>query len=201
MKLTIDENACKKVKLSLPEVLMITLVKTGVNIETLLKQMKEKQILIEEHTILGTNLLVTQRWSDLSDRALLSADKSVPDNKRLENLAKSLMEVFPVGKKEGTSQYWKGNLRDNTLRLAKFFKLYGDKYTDEQMIEAAKNYVSSHNGKYQYMRVLKYFIWKDTRKVNSEGEGYIEEVSDLAAFIENAKDEKNLKEDWMSTMI
>lgn len=201
MKITIDENACKKVKLSLPEVLMITLVKTGVNIETLLKQMKEKQILVEEHTLLGTNLLVTQRWSDLSDKALLSADKSVPDNKRLENLAKSLMEVFPAGKKEGTSQYWKGNLRDNTLRLAKFFKLYGDKYTDEQMIEAAKNYVSSHNGKYQYMRVLKYFIWKDTKKVNSEGEGYIEEVSDLAAFIENAKDEKNLKDDWMSTMV
>ena len=201
MKITIDEDACKKVKLSLPEVLMITLVKTGVNIETLLKQMKEKQILVEEHTLLGTNLLVTQRWSDLSDKALLSADKSVPDNKRLENLAKSLMEVFPAGKKEGTSQYWKGNLRDNTLRLAKFFKLYGDKYTDEQMIEAAKNYVSSHNGKYQYMRVLKYFIWKDTRKVNSEGEGYIEEVSDLAAFIENAKDEKNLKYDWMSTMV
>ena len=201
MKITIDEDACKKVKLSLPEVLMITLVKTGVNIETLLKQMKEKQILVEEHTLLGTNLLVTQRWSDLSDKALLSADKSVPDNKRLENLAKSLMEVFPAGKKEGTSQYWKGNLRDNTLRLAKFFKLYGDKYTDEQMIEAAKNYVSSHNGKYQYMRVLKYFIWKDTRKVNSEGEGYIEEVSDLAAFIENAKDEKSLKDDWMSTMV
>ena len=201
MKITIDEDACKKVKLSLPEVLMITLVKTGVNIETLLKQMKEKQILVEEHTLLGTNLLVTQRWSDLSDKALLSADKSVPDNKRLENLAKSLMEVFPAGKKEGTSQYWKGNLRDNTLRLAKFFKLYGDKYTDEQMIEAAKNYVSSHNGKYQYMRVLKYFIWKDARKVNSEGEGYIEEVSDLAAFIENAKDEKNLKDDWISTMI
>lgn len=201
MKITIDEDACKKVKLSLPEVLMITLVKTGVNIETLLKQMKEKQILVEEHTLLGTNLLVTQRWSDLSDKALLSADKSVPDNERLENLAKSLMEVFPAGKKEGTSQYWKGNLRDNTLRLAKFFKLYGDKYTDEQMIEAAKNYVSSHNGKYQYMRVLKYFIWKDTRKVNSEGEGYIEEVSDLAAFIENAKDEKNLKDDWMSTMV
>lgn len=201
MKITIDEDACKKVKLSLSEVLMITLIKTGVDIETLLKQMKEKQILVEEHTLLGTNLLVTQRWSDLSDKALLSADKSVPDNKRLESLAKSLMEVFPAGKKEGTSQYWKGNLRDNTLRLAKFFKLYGDKYTDEQLIEAAKNYVSSHNGKYQYMRVLKYFIWKDTRKVNSEGEGYIEEVSDLAAFIENAKDEKNLKDDWMSTMV
>ena len=71
MKITIDEDACKKVKLSLPEVLMITLVKTGVNIETLLKQMKEKQILVEEHTLLGTNLLVTQRWSDLSDVLIL----------------------------------------------------------------------------------------------------------------------------------
>ena len=61
MKITIDEDACKKMQLSLSEVLMITLIKTGVNIETLLKQMKEKQMLIEEHTLLGTNLLVTQR--------------------------------------------------------------------------------------------------------------------------------------------
>lgn len=201
MKITIDEDACKKVNLSLPEVLMIVLVKTGANLEELIAEMKKKQVLIEEHTLLGKNLLVTQRWSDLCDKALLSSDKAVPDNKRLESLARSLMEVFPAGKKEGTTQYWKGNLRDNTLRLAKFFKLYGDKYTDEQLIEAAKSYVSSHNGRYQYMRLLKYFIWKDARKVNSEGEGYIEEVSDLAAFIENAKDDKNQKDDWMSTMI
>lgn len=201
MKITIDEAVCSKVNLSLPEMLIIILVKTGANIESLLKQMKEKQMLVEEHTLLDTNLFVTQRWNDLCEKALLSADKDVPDDKRLENLAKTLMEIFPKGKKEGTSQYWKGNLRDNTLRLAKFFKLYGNKYSDEQLIEATKNYVNSYNGKYQYMRVLKYFIWKDARKINSEGEGYIEEVSDLAAFIENAGDEQNLKDDWMSNMI
>ena len=190
MKITIDEDACKKVKLSLPEVLMITLVKTGVNIETLLKQMKEKQILVEEHTLLGTNLLVTQRWSDLSDKALLSADKSVPDNKRLENLAKSLMEVFPAGKKEGTSQYWKGNLRDNTLRLAKFFKLYGDKYTDEQIINATQKYINSFNGNYAYLKLLKYFIWKDERL---KGESV---QSLLADFIENESSEDTTNTDW-----
>ena len=57
------------------------------------------------------------------------------------------------------------------------------------------------NGRYQYMRVLKYFIWKEEKKVDSEGVGHIEEVSDLAAFIENAGQEKQLREDWMSNMV
>lgn len=200
MKITIDEASLKKVNLTMPEALAIVLVKTGVSLEELLKSMKEKQILVEEHSLMGPTLMVTQRWSDLCDKALLSADSNVPDNNRLEALAKKLMEIFPAGKKEGTCQYWKGNLRDNTLRLAKFFKLYGDKYTDEQILDAAQRYVSSYNGRYQFMRVLKYFIWKDARKVNSEGEGYVDEMSDLAAFIENAGHEQQLKEDWMSTM-
>ena len=51
------------------------------------------------------------------------------------------------------------------------------------------------------MRVLKYFIWKDERKVDSDGNGYVNEVSDLATFIENAGQEQNLKEDWMSTIV
>lgn len=200
MKITISEEVCKQYGISLPEVLMLTLIKTGVDIKELLEQMKAKEAIIEEHTLLGINLLVTRRWGELCDRVLLNADKEVPENKRLEKLAKALMEIFPAGKKEGTSQYWRGNLKDNTLRLAKFFKLYGNKYTDEQLIEATKNYVSSHNGQYQFMRVLKYFIWKDARKTNSDGDIYVEEVSDLATFIENAKDDITLKDDWMSTL-
>ena len=201
MKFTIDEDACKKVNLSIPEALMILIVKTGVNLEALLKTMKEKQMLVEEHTLLGSSLLVTQRWNDLCDSALLSADDAIPNGDRLNKLAKTLMDCFPEGKKEGTSQYWRGNIRDVTLKLQKFFKLYGNKYTDEQIISAAQRYISSHNGKYQYMRVLKYFICKNERKIDSEGIGYIEEVSDLAAYIENEGQEKNLKDDWMSTMV
>jgi hypothetical protein len=111
------------------------------------------------------------------------------------------MECFPEGKKEGTCQYWRGNIRDVTLKLQKFFKLYGNKYTDEQLISATQRYVNSFNGRYQFMRVLKYFICKNEKKVDSEGVGYIEEVSDLAAYIENEGHEKSLKDDWMSTMI
>lgn len=201
MKFTIDEESCKKVNLSVAETLMILLVRTGVDLAELLHSMKERQILVEENSLLGSSLLVTQRWDDLCDSALLSCDKDVPKGERLSNLTKALMEVFPEGKKEGTSQYWRGNTRDVTLKLQKFFKLYGNKYTDEQIINAAQRYVSSYNGRYQYMRVLKYFIMKNEKKVDSEGVGFIEEVSDLAAYIENEGHEKNLKDDWMSTMV
>jgi hypothetical protein len=51
------------------------------------------------------------------------------------------------------------------------------------------------------MRVLKYFLWKEEKKMDAEGNTYIEEVSDLAAFIENAGQEKQLRDDWMSNMI
>jgi hypothetical protein len=201
MKFTIDEDACKKVNLSVAETLMILLVRTGASIEELVKDMKEKQVLVEEHTLMGKTLLVTQRWNDLCDSALLTADESVPKGERLNKLAKSLMECFPEGRKDGTSQYWRGNIRDVTLKLQKFFKLYGNKYTDEQLISATQRYVTSFNGRYQFMRVLKYFICKSEKKVDSEGVGYIEEVSDLAAYIENEGHEKALKDDWMSTMV
>lgn len=201
MKFTIDEEAFKKVKLSIPEALMILIIKTGVDLKELLKSMLDKQMIIEEHTLIGNSLLVTQRWSDLCDSAILSADDTIPKGDRLNALAKSLMDIFPEGKKEGTSQYWRGNIRDVTLKLQKFFKLYGNKYTDDQILSAAKNYINSHNGDYRFMRVLKYFICKNERKIDSEGVGYVEEVSDLAAYIENAGHENELKSDWMSTMV
>ena len=103
MKITIDENAAKKVNLSVPEVLMICLVRTGVDIKELIESMKEKQMLVEEHSLLGCSLLVNARWSERCDDALLSADNEVPQKDRLEALAKSLMEIFPSGRKEGTS--------------------------------------------------------------------------------------------------
>ena len=54
--------------------------------------------------------------------------------------------------------------------MQKFFKLYGNKYTDEQILKATQDYVSSFNGNYSYMRVLKYFILKDERKSDEKSE-------------------------------
>ena len=46
------------------------------------------------------------------------------------------------------------------------------------------------------MKVSKYFIWKDARKIDSDGKMYVEEVSELATYIENEDVTPN--ENWTS---
>ena len=50
------------------------------------------------------------------------------------------------------------------------------------------------------MRVLKYFIWKDEKKLHEDGETKIIEVSELANYIENADQTDDLKEEWTSIL-
>lgn len=201
MKLAIDEDVCKKMGMTLPEVLAVVLIKTGADIGELFKELQQKQVLVTQNTLMGETIMVTQRWDDVVSDILLSSDVSVPSENRIEKLTSALMQIFPQGRKDGTNTYWRGNIKDTKLRLKKFFKLYGTKYSDEQIINATRKYVESFNGNYAYMRVLKYFIWKDVRKQDSEGRFYIEEVSDLATLIENVENEEVLKDDWTSTTV
>lgn len=201
MKITIDEKLCEEAGLDLPSLLAVLLVKSCDNIPELLDNLKTREILIESASMFGKSWSVTQRWDDVVSGIILDSEVSnVKDNdKHLEELAKKLMDIFPNGKKPGTNIYWKGNTKDTKLRLKKFFKLYGNKFSDEELIKAATKYVESFNGNYQYMRVLKYFIWKDEKKMDSEGKMYIEEVSELASFMENAG-QTDANNSWMDNI-
>ena len=81
-------------------------------------------------------------------------------------------------------------------RLKLFFKKYENTYTDEQIIQATEKYVQGFNGNYQYMRLLKYFIFRE--KVGAAGE--VEGDSELISYIENAGQEEYLSNDWTSTL-
>ena len=196
MDININEEICKKYGLDVSEVLAVLLIKTCNDIPKLFSILEEKEIVVRD---LLQGYMVTQRWDDVVSTILLDSDVKAPSPDRLENLATQLMEIFPKQKKLGTCHYFRGNRKDIILRLKKFFKLYG-KYTDEQIVTAAKKYVESFNGDYSYMRILKYFIWKDEVKINSEGGRYVDEVSDLANWIENAGQEEDLRNDWATTL-
>ena len=196
MNININEEICKKYGLDISEVFAVLLIKTCNDIPKLFSILEEKEIVVRD---LLQGYMVTQRWDDVVSTILLDSDVKAPSPDRLENLATQLMEIFPKQKKLGTCHYFRGNRKDIILRLKKFFKLYG-KYTDEQIVTAAKKYVESFNGDYSYMRILKYFIWKDEVKINSEGDRYVDEVSDLANWIENAGQEEDLRNDWATTL-
>lgn len=194
MTISINDKVCKENGITVAQLLALLLVKTGENIPKLLEELKSKEMIVEEQSLLEKTYTITQRWDNVCCNVILSSDKDVPIDTHIEELAKALMELYPKGKKPGTNTYWRGNLKDTKLRLKKFYKLYGNKYTDTQILEATKKYIEDHID-LSYMRVLKYFIWKDVRKVDSEGVGYIEETSDLASYIEN---EGQTEDNWLN---
>lgn len=191
MKYVLDDAVAEKMGLSLPEVLALMLVKTGADIKLIFSELVSKEAIVPIGTP-PSRYLPTQRWSDLCDNILLTSDKVVPKEDELEPIAEKLMQIFPKGRKPGTPYYWKCNKREVTLKLKSFFKLYGSKYTEEQIVNAAREYVDSFHGDYTLMRLLKYFIWK---KLDNG-----EEVSELATCINNAGQEDEGDNDWVTEL-
>ena len=193
----INETVCKKNGLSLAELLTLLLLKTGVNIKEVLAGLEQTNKIIKDEF---DSYLITQRWDDVMSTILLDSEEDKKPEEMLEKLAMDLMDIFPKGKKANTSQYWRGNKREIMLRLKKFFKLYGNAYSSEDILQAAKSYVDSFNGVYSYMRILKYFIWKDEKKPHEDGTIKIVETSELANYLENVGQEEEMAEDWTSTL-
>ncbi len=195
MTITINEDVCESLGLSMPEVLALALVKTGTDIPLLFANLEDKKAIVKD---MFNKYLVTMGYDERLSSVLLDSDKDRQPQDRIELLASQMMELFPALKKAGSSQYFRGNRKDVTLRLKKFFKLYGNKFSNEQILAATKKYVESFNGNYTYMRVLKYFIWKDEKRVDSDGMGYVNEISDLATYIEN--NGKEFNNEWAANL-
>jgi len=181
MKVTINSDVAQQKGMTTQEVMLVSIIKSGVNIEQAISNLVDRQVLVKD---LFGEYSVTQRWAELCDDILLSSDSTVPTDSELSSLANKLMAIVPQGKKAGTSYYFKCNKREIILKLKKFTKLYG-KYSDDEIIAATKRYVESFNGDYTYMRLLKYFILKEDRKTDAEGNGYVEESSALATLLES----------------
>jgi hypothetical protein len=179
MKYCIEENVAKRHHLSINELLGLMLFKNGCNPQQLINKMLERELIVQD---MFGNYQLNMHWDDELQKVLLESDVEIPKDNDLNYLVGQLREIFPKGIKTGSAA-WRGNKREITLRLQKFFKIY-DKYTDEEIISATKKYVESFNGNYTYMRILKYFILKDEVKVGEEGR-YVEQVSELANFLEN----------------
>lgn len=184
MKITIDESVCKKHNLSLAEVIGLLFVRLTDEPYLSLEKLEQDEKIIKEGIPLQEKYYITNRWDDELSAVIFESDSSLPQVNDISELASKLREIFPKGIKSGSAA-WRGNVREITLRLQKFFKLYGSKYTSEQIIDATQKYVDSFNGDYKFMRILKYFIMKSEVKTDENGVGHIEDTSDLANFLEN----------------
>lgn len=111
---------------------------------------------------------------ELRDKGIkLFGDVKVTPAKRAELLTEAIRNVFPEGVNSGGYRY-RGDKQGVKAKLLKFIKTY-PKYTDEEIIQAARQYVNRFKPYYAGMRQAHYFIQKDS-------------LSDLLGELENLQD-------------
>lgn len=194
----LNNKAAQQNGLTVDEALLLIIIHNKVDLKRAEKTLIEKGLITAERNELfqQTGWRLTNKGSEIIDSVIVDSDRNQKSQDRLNLLASRLKEIFPKGKKEGTNYYWAEGTALIARRLKLFFKKYGNDFTDEQIIQATEKYVQGFNGDYQYMRLLKYFIFKE--KVGAGGE--VEGDSELISYIENSGQEEDLRNDWTSSI-
>lgn len=199
MKITLSRDGCSKNQVSLGEVLMLFAYYENIDFDKIQDSLIRKGYITAERNSLSQQIgwRVTRAGGELLDSVVLDSERiNGRSDTEILALAEKLKEIFPTGRKDGTSNYWAEGKALIAKRLKAFFKKYGTDYTDEQIVNAARKYVESFNGNYQFMRTLKYFIFKD-RDIAGEREY----TSDLLNYIENSGQEEILSDNWNTELL
>lgn len=198
MTISLDKKVCSNNGITIGEALLMIAIVNKVDLEKSEQALISKGYITADRNDLFQQIgwRLTSKGTEIIDSVILDSDKQQESQDKLNLLATRLKEIFPKGKKEGTNYYWADGVALIVRRLKLFFKKYGNNFTDEQIIQATEKYVQGFNGNYQYMRLLKYFIFKE--KVGAGGE--IEGDSELISYIENAGHEENLGNNWTTTL-
>ena len=190
----LNKKAAQQNGITIDEALLMLVIHNKANLERAEKTLIQKGLITAERNDLFQQVgwRLTNKGTEVLDYVIMDSDKEQEPQDRLIQLATKLKETFPKGKKDGTNYYWADGVALIVRRLKLFFKKYGNTYTDEQIIQATSKYVEGFNGNYTYMRLLKYFIFKE--KVGAAGE--VEGDSELISYIENFGQEDTLSKDW-----
>lgn len=190
-KISINKDVLEKYNLSMDEFLVLLLTYNKANIHEVRESLVNKGL--ADYSVVDDTLIISSTTKDLITSVTIDSDVTViSKDKEFKELAEKLKEIFPKGKKAGTTYMW----RDSTAVIARKLKTlvvkYDYQFTEEQAIKATKAYVESFNGDYTYMQLLKYFILK------TMPDGEIR--SDFMSYIENEGHEDDIGKDWNTSL-
>lgn len=197
MKLTVDEYILDKYNLSLNEFLVLYLSANSVNIKSCMESLIKKGLAYKD-MFYENSIVVSNNIKDTVSSIIIESDKNIIDkDQQFTDLANKLRELYPAGRKEGTTYMWRGTTAEIAKKLKTLVVKYGYSFTEEQVIKATKEYINSFNGNYKRMRLLKYFILKSEKDADDN----VNVISELMSFIENEGQLDSERNDWMSTMV
>lgn len=196
MKLTIDQSILDKNNLTLAEFLLLYIGANNIDIKATIESLVAKG-LADKDLFTPNNVVVSDNVKELLSSITIDSDKNIIDkDEEYLKLASEMREIYPSGKKAGTTYLWRGNTAEVAKKLKTLVVKYHYTLNKEEVLKATKEYVNSFNGDYKYMQLLKYFILKSVR----DADGNVEIKSELMTLIENADQIEEQKNDWISTL-
>lgn len=197
MRLTINQTVLDKHDLTISEFMVLYLNVNSVDIKSCMDSLVAKG-LADKNLFSEGSIVVSDKVKELVSTIAIDSDKSVIDkDAEFIELANELRELYPAGRKEGTTYMWRGTTAEIAKKLKTLVVKYKYSFTREQVIKATKEYISSFNGNYKKMRLLKYFILKSERDADDN----VNVISELMTLIENEGQTEIRRDDWMSTMV
>ena len=197
MKLTIDQTILDKNNLTLEEFLVLFLSAREVDIGVISQSLVAKG-LADKDLFSSGKLVISDKVKDLVYTISIESDKNVIDkDSEFTELATELREIYPAGRKDGTTYMWRGTTAEVAKKLKTLVVKYGYTINKEDVLKATKEYVNSFNGNYRYMQLLKYFILKSVK----DADGNVDIKSELMSLIENSDQIDAQRDDWVSNMI
>jgi hypothetical protein len=197
MRLTVDQSILDKHGLTIEEFMILYLSINSIDIKKCTESIIAKG-LADKNLFSEGSIVVSDKIKDLISTIAIDSDKSVIDkDSEFIELANELRELYPAGRKEGTTYMWRGTTAEIAKKLKTLVVKYKYSFTREQVLKATKDYINSFNGNYKKMRLLKYFILKSEKDADDN----INVISELMTLIENEGHTEAQRDDWMSTMV
>lgn len=192
MKWVINSKVLEQYDLDIDEFTLLLFLARGKDIHKYINSLLAKGW-IERNIFNPDQIVVSLDRKETVQSILLDSDELV--NSKQDDfiaLANELKEIFPEGRKAGTTYSWRGSTAEIARKLKNLVVKYGCTFTREEAIEATKAYVASFNGDYKYMKLLKYFLLKTPKNNN----GDVEVESDFMAYLENKGAAEEHNNNW-----
>lgn len=164
MKITIDTDVLQEEYLSLGDFLVLLMGYYDCDYGESLKELVDGGI-VQPDLFHKTSMVLSDNTRDRIAYILTKSDEKVRScGIDFDSLAAKLQNIYPAHKKPGTSYEWRGKTTEIAQKLRTLVAWYDFQFTEEEALNATKEYVDSFDGDWAKMQLLKYFILRTDGK-------------------------------------
>ena len=117
-----------------------------------------------------------------------------------EDLAKGLRSLWPPGDKDNKYP-WRDSVKNLKMRLQALWEERRlNNYTLDECLAVARRYLAQFENDTKYMKLLKYYIWKQKKLVSSDGSVTYTYESQFADMLEGKSDIDAIENEWASML-